>query len=401
MSANKEELLALLAEQYPPVLAAYAYGSGVVAQAGYDYSSADPSQLPMLDLIFVVEDAEKWHAANMARNREHYTSFAAVSAGVVAWIQERLGAHVWFNAYIPMNTARSGKRMLKYGVIERGAFLRDLRNWDNLYIAGRLHKPVLVVKSTPEVDEAFELNRRHAVRAAVLLMPKIFSELDLYLAVASLSYIGDPRMLVGENPRKVINLVLPTVPHYRQAYSRALQALQAEPTSLPLGGTLGEVLIASSEPVLRLVVGPAAAAAPSSSAGAGAAGGVGGVGVGTVGGAGGSAVASASASAFVSAASGPGSDSGEDTIYRQDGSRPARLSLCLGLPPALKRLLLIPVRARFSRLRPPTRAALRTALASLVAKSAGPQSLKGLLTVGVVKSAAYVFAKMGKRFFGR
>jgi mitochondrial translocator assembly and maintenance protein 41 len=52
----------------------------------------------------------------------------------------------------------------------------------------------------------------------------VFREIDLYLSIASLSYIGDPRMLYGENPRKVVNLVMPVVPMYRETYKDVLNA---------------------------------------------------------------------------------------------------------------------------------------------------------------------------------
>jgi translocator assembly and maintenance protein 41 len=31
---------------------------------------------------------------------------------------------------------------IKYGVVDTGVFCRDLERWDELYCAGRLHKPV-------------------------------------------------------------------------------------------------------------------------------------------------------------------------------------------------------------------------------------------------------------------
>ena len=36
---------------------------------------------------------------------------------------------------------------------------------------------------------------------------------------------GDPRMLYGENPKKVVNLVTPIVPLYRQTYKSALDKI--------------------------------------------------------------------------------------------------------------------------------------------------------------------------------
>lgn len=351
---DKKELQEVLTH-YPDVLAAFAYGSGVVEQGGYDYSGVNPAQLPMVDMIFVVEDAVRWHAENLVRNRDHYSSFIASwplgSPGVIAYVQTQLGARVWFNAYIPMKT----NRMLKYGVIERSALLSDLFNWDTLYIAGRLHKPVLLVKSTPEIDEAIEVNRRHAVRAALLLMPKIFTELDLYLGVASLSYIGDPRMIFGENPKKVANLVTPIVPQYRKEYHKTLQNILNDPISLPIAGTREMFHPPGSEPALKVV----------------------------------------SQSQY---------HQDQDVIYRQEGSWQARWSLCLGLPKAMKRVLLIDSRARASRflsMRPPRRAVIRTALVSIVARSASTQSLKGMLTVGLLKSAKYMLAKVSKRFTGK
>ena len=81
---------------FPEVKFAFAYGSGAVQQRGYDYSAA-PDKLPMLDIIFVVEDPIqviitsgidvtcheiifdidveiiKWHVENYERNPHHYT----------------------------------------------------------------------------------------------------------------------------------------------------------------------------------------------------------------------------------------------------------------------------------------------------------------------------------------
>ena len=57
-AADCDEIL----HQFPPVVAAFAYGSGVIEQAGYANlsnlipSSTESSSLPMVDLIFVVSD---------------------------------------------------------------------------------------------------------------------------------------------------------------------------------------------------------------------------------------------------------------------------------------------------------------------------------------------------------
>ena len=64
--------------------------------------------------------------------------------------------------------------------------------------------------------------------AALLLLPGQFNETEIYLKIASLSYIGDPRMYVGgENPRKVFNLVLPKVTLYQQLYKNIFEKIAA------------------------------------------------------------------------------------------------------------------------------------------------------------------------------
>lgn len=324
---------------YPPMVCAFAYGSGVVEQGGYDYSHKDPARLPMLDMIFVVEDSVAWHSENMLVNADHYTSIVAMNPTIVTAVQENFGAHVWFNAFVPMNTKLSPGRMMKYGVISCKSLLADLKGWKSLYIAGRLHKPVLMVKCNTEIEEALEINKRNALRAALLLMPRVFSETDLYLGIASLSYIGDPRMIIGENPKKIINLVTPIVPHYRNMYQSALRSLVNNPTIRSKS--------LSIPPILKEVTNL------------------------------------------------------PETIYLQEGSRESRWSLCLGLPLIMRRLLFIQGRARFLKEKPPTRTAIRTALASIVARSASVQSAKGLFTIGFLKSASYIFQKMSKRIWGK
>lgn len=200
---------------FPEVAFAMAYGSGVVEQAGYDYSLAkrpdsvlnsnndSASLLPMLDFIFVVEDSEAWHTENINRNPSHYSSVIK-SPRSISYFQDQISANFWFNAYIPMNILNFQGRLMKYGVINKKNFIEDLTNWTQLYAAGRLHKPVRFLKVNPDLWEAIYYNYAQAVSTSLLLLPETFKEVDLYMTIASLSYTGDPRMFIGENPKKVI-----------------------------------------------------------------------------------------------------------------------------------------------------------------------------------------------------
>ena len=97
---------------------------------------------------------------------------------------------------------------MKYGIINRQKFLDDMLNWKYLYVAGRLHKPVQVLKTHTLINHAIMRNRQNAVRTALLLLPAKFTEIELYRTIAGLSYLGDPRMSVGENPNKVCDGML-------------------------------------------------------------------------------------------------------------------------------------------------------------------------------------------------
>ena len=224
-SGDFEELVAAFPRD---LQLAFAYGSGAVTQASYEYENKNSKELPMLDLIFAVEDAEAWHAENKKRHPGHYTSLVDLSPKCIAWMQNQIGARVWFNAMVPMGISSQAERLMKYGVIDLANLQRDLVDWETgLYVAGRLHKPVKLIRSTPDLDEMMEINRMNAVMTALALLPSKFDELELYTTIASLSYTGDPRMGIGENPNKVANLVTPILPAYRELYKNALQSIDS------------------------------------------------------------------------------------------------------------------------------------------------------------------------------
>lgn len=52
-----------------------------------------------------------------------------------------------------------------------------------------------------------------------------FREKELYMTIAGLSYMGDPRMSYFENPNKVKNLVTPVLSKFREIYSQHLNHL--------------------------------------------------------------------------------------------------------------------------------------------------------------------------------
>lgn len=169
----------------------------------------------MIDFIFATTFSEHFHSLNMHRHRDHYSMLASLGSGFVSYVQDNFGAGAYFNPYINVNGT-----LIKYGVVNLQTLYRDLTDWDTLYLAGRLHKPVKILYEDPNIRLANQRNLMAAVRCSLLMLPQTFTENDLYTTIASLSYTGDPRMSIGsEHPHKVANIVNHQLRPFRQLYT--------------------------------------------------------------------------------------------------------------------------------------------------------------------------------------
>jgi hypothetical protein len=56
----------------------------------------------MKDFIFAVEDAQRWHEANIAANGGHYSGVAWLGSGLVARLQENVGASIYYNTHVEL-----------------------------------------------------------------------------------------------------------------------------------------------------------------------------------------------------------------------------------------------------------------------------------------------------------
>ncbi|XP_021509145.1 phosphatidate cytidylyltransferase, mitochondrial isoform X2 [Meriones unguiculatus] len=171
----------ILAHFPEDVSLAFAYGSAVYRQAGPNAHQENP----MLDLVFTVDDPVAWHSKNLKKNWSHYSFLKLLGPRIISSIQNNYGAGVYFNPLIMCE----GK-LIKYGVIGTGVLIDDLLNWNNLYIAGRLQKPVKIVSMNENMvlRSAMDKNLKSAVTTACLMLPESFSEEDLFIEIAGLSY---------------------------------------------------------------------------------------------------------------------------------------------------------------------------------------------------------------------
>lgn len=232
----KEALRQILWQFRAPIRYAFAYGSGVFPQSSGPSSSSKssihPSPSPaitkaqagggkMIDFIFGVSYTQHWHSLNLHQHRSHYSLLGSLGSAVVSRVQDRYGAGVYFNPYVTVNGT-----LIKYGVVNLDTLCNDLSTWSTLYIAGRLQKPVKILRDDPRVRLANQINLISALRTALLLLPPSFTERELYGTIAGISYMGDLRMsLPTENPHKVANIVSQQLSNFRKLYAPLVENL--------------------------------------------------------------------------------------------------------------------------------------------------------------------------------
>lgn len=144
----------------------------------------------------------------------------------VARLQQWGGARMLF---FPM--VHLGGVACKYGVIETKDLVSDLEHWDTLYCAGRLHKPVRVLLRDERLEGALRTNLGNALRVSLLhthgrAPGQPIAWRALFEGIASLSYAGDVRMGIGEDPNKVANIVGNNEERFRQLYQPFVDDLQ-------------------------------------------------------------------------------------------------------------------------------------------------------------------------------
>ncbi|PPR08162.1 hypothetical protein CVT24_012126 [Panaeolus cyanescens] len=240
VSDNTRALLESIVAQFDaPIRYAFAYGSGVFEQDGYSEGSAlssssasgspqstgqvqvNKTDRPMVDFIFAVTHPGHFHSINMQQNPSHYPMHARMLGSDYVSKVQALGPGVWFNAYVPM-----GDVTIKYGITTVDNLCADLLSWRTLYLAGRMHKPLRIIKDDARVRLTQQVNLTSAVRAALLTLPERFTETELYERIAGISYSGDPRMVLpAENRGKVGNIVRKQGRQFGELYGRLIGGL--------------------------------------------------------------------------------------------------------------------------------------------------------------------------------
>ncbi|SCW03074.1 LAFE_0G02366g1_1 [Lachancea fermentati] len=237
LSVDKElqkDLDGILSHFNAPIRYAFGYGSGVFQQTGY--SKGEDS--PQMDLIFGVTHPDHFHSLNIRQNPHHYSSLRYFGSEFVSKFQD-IGAGIYFNPFVDING-----HSVKYGVVSMNNLLKDLASWNSFYLAGRLQKPVKVLKNDCRVQYWNQLNLKAAATLAKHLTLRennnVFDEFNFYKQITALSYAGDVRYkLGGENPNKINNIVEKNLDNFRRYYKPVYKDVVLQNSSyLPQGFTL-------------------------------------------------------------------------------------------------------------------------------------------------------------------
>nr|BAX90101.1 mitohondrial matrix protein 37 [Echinococcus multilocularis] len=191
------------------LVSAFGYGSVAVPQHG---RTAVKSQL---DFILVVDDPLKWHTANLKLNPNHYSGLASICDGALLKCAVNKWPHpaVYYNPLVNWCdcTEVFPPQVIKYGVVGYEPLVSDLNTWCDLYIAGRLHKPVVFVpqcEPPPKLRSSLLSNLQSALAFSLLQLDlPLLKEDFLYHSLASISYRGDWRLYFGEDKRKIECLI--------------------------------------------------------------------------------------------------------------------------------------------------------------------------------------------------
>ncbi|XP_074597301.1 phosphatidate cytidylyltransferase, mitochondrial [Brevipalpus obovatus] len=215
---------------------AFAYGSAIyrqsvdkIVQASTSSSSSSgnsgnnndqpSSSQKMIDLVLVVNDSSNFHRENLKLNPSHYSFLRLLGSKMITHVQDNFAAKVYYNSLITIVDEKNEKRLVKYGVINTQSLIDDLLDWNHLYIAGRLHKPVKIIHPAEgELAKALSINHQNAFYASLLLLSETFSEEQLFTTITNMSYDGDFRMIIGEDRNKVTKIVKPNLERFRHIY---------------------------------------------------------------------------------------------------------------------------------------------------------------------------------------
>jgi translocator assembly and maintenance protein 41 len=136
----------------------FAYGSAAIPQKH--------NKGKMIDIIYIVEDIENFHKLNMDINPLHYSKLARLLGSVATANINESATKVYYNPSIMLDENIN----IKYGVVSIKSFINNLTNWPNLFLSGRLHKPIINIYNDDKENDKFKEIINKNREAAVIIL---------------------------------------------------------------------------------------------------------------------------------------------------------------------------------------------------------------------------------------
>lgn len=199
---------AILDQYWNPIVSLW-YGSWFISQAWYKWKK------PVKDFIFWVKNSWEFHKENLEKNPWDYSNLVRfLWPDFANWLQ-KIWWKIYYNPFISF-----WDDQIKYWVIELEDLINDLINWDTLYLAWRLHKPVEMFSYQDEwFVKAYRTNLESALRVALIMLWNTFTEKELYETISKISYLWDSRNKWFEDPWKVKSIVEKNMERFNELYS--------------------------------------------------------------------------------------------------------------------------------------------------------------------------------------
>lgn len=205
---EKREAIEKFADSRPEARGVYGYGSGVFKQA-----RRKENERVLTDAIFIVDDLQQWHRENMFLHPTDYSFIGRIHLN-----RRNVEKVKGPNRVTYFSEIKDGEYTFKYGVIEIQDFISGLETWNNLFMAGRFHKPVMEISTEDVIRQSIAYNRKCALMIACLFCERVASSKEIYNRLCGLSYLGDARMGIAENPHKVEDIVCGSYDKIREMY---------------------------------------------------------------------------------------------------------------------------------------------------------------------------------------
>lgn len=133
------------------------------------------------DFWLIVRNLEAFHNSN----REFYRTQLNVPSTPEEQIKLNRSGPLFYSL-------RDNGREIKLAVLDERSFA-DLCVHEWWTVKGRMQKPLLVIRSTPLVDQSILAARREGIVAAINLLPRAFTMKDLLTEIVGLSYRAEVR----------------------------------------------------------------------------------------------------------------------------------------------------------------------------------------------------------------